>query len=143
MGVYSAAVRTLNTTTASPVMEIVANAVVSPRLIEISIFPQSAIANAIGLGRPAAVGVGPVSPVTVQPENLTDPAGQTQLSVQWATAATAPAAFVRRATFSGSVAGIGIIWTFPRGIIVSTNKTLVVWNLTTGSIMCINVTVVE
>lgn len=142
MGVYSVATRTVNVNSASAALEIIANAVVSPRLIELCITSQLNSTNALGLGRPAAIGLNPVNLVTVQPENLNDPAGQTQLAVQWGTPPTVPAAFVRRATTVASV-GAGIIWSFPRGMIITVSKTLVLWLITGGSIVSVCVTVVE
>lgn len=145
MGVYSAAVRTSGFAITSPAVEIVANAVVSPRLLELCITTNVAVAatQVYGLGRPAAVGVGPQNAVTVQPHNINDPAGQTQLALFWTTPPTAPTVFTRRATI-GTVVATGIIWSFPRGVIIAINKTLVVWNITANTIPpSISVTVVE
>ena len=51
------------------------------------------------------------------------------MSASWGTSPTAPAGYHRRWNAAATI-GVGIIWTFPRGLIVPVSASLVVFNIT-------------
>lgn len=134
MAIYSGAVRTTQGTAANPTLEIIASSVVTPRLLELGISQAAATAGVFGFGRPAAIGVGPTSPVTVIAEDQNGPTGQTSSALAWGTTApTVPTVFFRRVSCPNTI-GAGIIWTFPRGLILQVSKTVVVWIIATAPV---------
>jgi len=138
--IYSIARRTTNVTIANPCIEIIAGASVRPRVMEIGIFLAGATASTFGIGRPAAIGVTPTSPVTLLAEETADPTGAVTTALAWATPPTVPANFFRRVTLAAAI-GTGIIFTFPKGISIAASYSLVVWNITTTDVADIYVVV--
>jgi hypothetical protein len=51
----------------------------------------------------------------------------------WGTAPTAPTNFLRRVTLPATI-GAGIIWTFPRGLVIPVSSSIVIWNIGTNSV---------
>ena len=115
--------------------EIIAAATDKPKIMEISISQTAATASLFGLGRPAAIGVTPTSPVTlVDEQDGNGPTGLTKTAVAWGTPPTVPVTFMRRLATVAAI-GAGIIWTFPRGLGVPVNGSVVIWNGGTNSIV--------
>jgi hypothetical protein len=87
-----------------------------------------AAAYTIRLGRPAAIGVTPTSPVTFIADDPADPAGTVQSALAWGTGPTAPTQF-----FTGHRQGTaGVfqqIWSFPRGLVIAVSSSIVLWNV--------------
>lgn len=106
------------------------------KLLEIGFFLAAATASVIGLGRPAAIGITPTSPVDFQVEDPNDvvASGVVQSALAWATGPTVPTAFLRRIGLPATI-GTGIIWTFPKGITIPVSGGLVLWNLSTNSVL--------
>lgn len=104
------------------------------KVFEIGFFLAAATATTIGLGRPAAIGITPTSPVNFLPEDPNDviASGVVQSSLAWATPPTVPTAFLRRVSLPATI-GTGVIWTFPKGITIPVSYGLVLWNIATGS----------
>ena len=132
MAVYSLARITTATGSAAACLEIRTATTPRPRIFEIGISLQAATASEIGLGRPAAIGLTPTSPVTWLAEDPGDPVGTVQTALAWATGPTVPANFLRRVSLEAKI-GAGIIWTFPRGLIIPISSGLVLWNISTVS----------
>jgi hypothetical protein len=107
-------------------------------------FQVAAAASAlnIGLGIPAALGVGPISAVKMLPEETADPAAAVLIATQWATKPTIPTNFYRR---FGAATGIGngVIAGFPRGLSIATSSSLVLWNILANSLLEVHVTIGE
>ena len=61
-------------------------------------------------------------------EDVAEIASVTNASLSWATSPTVPAQFFRRWSAPATI-GAGILWTFPRGIMVGANASLVLWNI--------------
>lgn len=135
MAIFSLANRTSSGTTAAATQEIIAGANNAYSLKEVGITINAATASVFGLGAPAAIGIGPTTPVTVLAEDTGNTtAGNTTTAIAWTTTApTVPANFFRRVSLPNAV-GAGIIWTFPRGINILKAKTLVLWNIATNSV---------
>lgn len=135
--IYSLGIRTSDGTVAAPAWEIRAGATPGRvKLLEIGIFLVAATASVIGLGRPAAIGVTPTSPVDFLPEDPNDvlASGVLQSAVAWGTPPTAPAEFLRRISLPATI-GTGVIWTFPKGITIPVSDSLVLWNIAASSLL--------
>lgn len=111
-------------------------------MLELSLTISAATASTFGFGRPAAIGITPTSPVTVLAEDGGNTAaGNTTTALAWGTGPTVPANFFRRISLPATI-GAGIIWTFPRGIVVLKALTSVLWNPSGGSNSAADVNVV-
>ncbi len=100
------------------------------RVFEIGVWLESGTvaASVIGLGRPAAVSVSPTSLVP-QAEDTSAGAATGIAAVAATTKPTAPTNFMRRFGVP-AVLGSGIVWPFPRGLVVPTGPAeLVIWNI--------------
>lgn len=86
-----------------------------PEIREIGVYNVSGVAGEIGLGYPAAAGVGTLTSVTVQDITNFGFTGKTLIGTSYATTQpTAPSTFTRRAEIQGIV-GAGAIWTWGQG----------------------------
>jgi hypothetical protein len=110
--------------------------------MEIGIFLAGATASTFGLGRPAAIGQTPTAPITVLAEDPGDPAGTVTTALAWGTGPTAPTNFFRRISLPATV-GTGVIWTFPRGLVIPVSSSIVIWNLSSMGVSDIYVVVDE
>ena len=103
-------------------------ATVRPKVLEVSYVQLTAIASQIGLGRPQAIGITPVN-VLFQADDPGDPASVMNGSLSWATSPTVPLIYHRR--WNGTLASVGVVWTFPRGLVIPISSSLVIWNIAT------------
>ena len=99
--------------------------------MEVGVNLGAATASTYGLGRSGNTPT-QTSPVLVQAENPADPAGLSGAAVAWSVAPTVPAQFLRRISLPGTI-GAGVIWTFPRGMVLAASGTMLIWNLATNS----------
>lgn len=130
MAIYSFAGRTSNVTIANATFEIRAgSAGPRPRIIEVGIFLAAATASTFGIGRPQAIGVTPTSPQALLAEDSADGASNTTVAAAWGTGPTVPVNFFRRISLPATI-GTGVIWTFPKGVVIPLNGSVVVWNIT-------------
>ena len=134
MALYSVAVRTTGVTNATAAWEIRTAATDRGYVMEIGVFMAAATASTYGIGRPAAIGVTPTSPVTVIAEDPGNPAGTVTSALAWGTGPTAPATFFRRISLPATI-GTGVIWTFPRGLVIGVSNSIVLWNLATNGVV--------
>jgi len=136
MARYTLGVRTSSGTSGAAAWEIRTSANVRARILEVGVFLAAATASTYGLGRPAAIGVTPTSPVDFQPEDPADPivVGQVQSALAWATGPTVPAAFLRRIGLPATI-GTGVIWTWPNGLVIPISSSIVLWNLATNGVV--------
>lgn len=133
MAIYSLANRTTATAAAAAALEVIAGANLGYRMLEFGLTINAAAASVFGLGRPAATGITPTSPQTVLAEDGGNTAaGNTTTALAWGTGPTVPAGFFRRVSLPATI-GAGIVWTFPRGIIVLKTLSSVLWNPSGGS----------
>jgi hypothetical protein len=129
MSIYALGLRTTDTTINEAAVEIYTPATLAVRIMEIGITQSVATACCWGLGRPAAQGLTPVPVLFLPEQNTADPAAKTSASLSWGTSPTAPTQYLRRA-FTMAVAGSGVVWTFPRGLILPPSASLVIFNVT-------------
>ena len=132
MAIYALAQRTSNVTSAAAAWEIRTASTDRPKIMEIGFTLVTAAATVIGLGRPAAIGITPTTPVTVLAEDTGDPAGTVTACLASSTLPTVPPQFLRRAAFAGTI-GSGIVWTFPRGLVIPVSSSIVLWNILGGA----------
>lgn len=104
------------------------------RLLELGIFNNAATAGVIGLGRPGAIGAGATGLVDFQPEDPNDvlASGVVQGATGWTTAPTAPTAFFRVIALPATIA-VGVIWTFPKGIVIPVSSSIVLYLIAASS----------
>jgi hypothetical protein len=143
MAIYSLANRTGIGTTGAANTEVRTTSTDRASVLEIGITIAAATASIYGIGRPAAIGVNPTSPVTVLAEDPASPAGTVVTAIAWTTTApTVPTNFFRRISFPATI-GAGFCFTFPRGLIIAVSNSIVCWNLGTNSVIDIWVVVDE
>lgn len=134
MALYSLARRTTNATSANSAHALITTSSVRASLLEAGIFMAAATASTYSLGRPAAVGVTPTTPVTFLAEDSGSPAGNTTSALAWGTSPTNPTTDMRRWASPATV-GTGVIFTFPRGLIVAVSQNFVLQNLATNGVV--------
>lgn len=142
MALGSIGVRTSNLTINQASLEIRTTSAVAPRILELSVIQATGTAMSIGVGRPNAIGVTPGTTSTFQRDNPGDPACVTTTALSWGTSPTAPTIYLRRWNGAASI-GVGIIWTFPRGLVIPVSSSLVVFNITAAVAADINVALDE
>ncbi len=142
MAIYSIARRTTGVTTGTAAEEMRTASTDRPYLMEVGVYLAAGTASTYGLGRPAAIGVTPTSPVTVLAEDPAHPAGTVTTALAWATGPTAPTDFFRRIGFPATI-GVGVVWIFPRGLVVAISSSIVIWNLATNGVIDAHVVVDE
>ena len=132
MAIYSLSQRTTVTTIAAASWAALSPATNEAAVMELRWVNGAATASVIGIGRSANTPT-LTSGVAFLPEDEGRPAGVTQAGVAFGTAPTVPTQFFRRASIAG-VIGAGIVYTFPRGIVLAGGgSALVVWNITANS----------
>jgi len=131
MAIYSLAQVTTVTTISAACWDIKAAATNRPAIMELSVNIGAATASTYGLGRAGNTPT-QTSPVLVQAEDPGDPAGVSGCALAWSVAPTVPAQFLRRVALPATI-GSGIIWTFPRGVVVAAGASVVLWNITANS----------
>ena len=135
MAIYSISQRTINTSSATCAWEIISTSTqIRPQILELGFTQVTAVAATIGLGRPQAKGVTPTTPQTVLAEDNGEVAGNTTVAVAWGTAPTVPSNFFRRITCPATI-GAGVIWTFPRGLIIASNFSMILWVIATAPVL--------
>lgn len=130
MAICSLALNSTVTTTAASAMDILAASTNAPRIMEVGVSLGAATASTYGLGRAGNTPV-QTSGVALLGENPND-TGVTKAAVAWGTPPTVPANFFRRISLPATV-GAGVIWTFPRGLILAAAAAMEFWNLATNS----------
>lgn len=132
MAIYSNSVTTTVVTTTVPSWDVKAAATNEPAVMEIGAINGAATACTYGYGRSANTPT-QTAPVLVQAEDEGRPAGLTGVAVAWSVAPTVPPVFFRR-SFLPATIGAGVIWTFPRGLVLAAaGASLVQWNIAASS----------
>lgn len=142
MAIYSLGSRSSNFTVNQACWELRTTSSMRAVVLQVEFFIATGTAVSIGLGRPAAIGVTPTSPVTVLQEDSAAQNGNSQVALAWGTSPTAPSNYLRRWNGPATV-GAGIIWTFPRGLVVPVSSSIVIFNITTNVAADINVVLDE
>jgi hypothetical protein len=140
MAVFSIGRRTTSGTIAEPAVGLRTTSTKYARLLTHEVFINAATASVFGIGHAAVIGVTPTSPVTL----LSNDAGTatTVTAVAWGTKPTVPANFYKRISLPATI-GAGVIWNFPRGIMLPVSDEWVTWNITATSVADVNLEVEE
>ena len=138
---YTRAARTSNVTSGEATWELRSGTNSRLYIRELGIFMGAATASTFGLGRPAAIGITPTTPVVGQAHDPADAAGIGATALAWATKPTTPTSsiYLRRIGLPAAI-GAGVIWTFNEPLIVSVSSSIVVYNLATNGVADIYVT---
>lgn len=128
MAVYSAAARSTALTTGLASLSIITASTDRAVILESGIFLAAATASVFALGRPAANGVTPTSPTALQAEDAGSPTATATFALAWGTAPTAPTVALRRWAGPATI-GTGVIFTYPRGIVIAISSNYVHHNL--------------
>jgi hypothetical protein len=142
MAISSLALRTTvftATSTANHVL-VLAPATVRPKVLEYSYIQLTAIASQIGVGTPQA-NAGTPTNVLFQMDDPGDPASVCNGAIAWSTSPTVPLIYRRR--WNGTLASVGVVWTFPRGLVVPASGSYVNWNIATSVAADVNVVLDE
>lgn len=142
MARYDLGFRTVDGTTATATAEIRSTSSDKPRLLELGYFQVTAANTGIGIGVPAALGVGPISPTKMLAEDSVDPMAAVQIATQWATKPTIPTAFYRRYQSTTGI-GNGYIIGFPRGLTIAVSSSIVMWNTLANPLLDVHVVIGE
>ena len=135
MAIYSISQRTTQTVAANAAWEIITtSAQVRPALLEFGFTQVTGVAGSYGIGRPQAKGVTPTTPQTSLAEDAGEVAGNTTVAVAWSTPPTVPSNFFRRITCPATI-GAGVIWTFPRGLVISNALNFILWIIATAPVL--------
>lgn len=139
----SRTIRTSATLTGSAAVELIASPARPIRVIEVGIAIVNATASTFALGRPAAKGITPTSPVSLLPYSNGDVINTSgKLAVAWGTDPTIPAAYFRQCSLPAT-AGSERIWKFDSmiftqeqtgGILIPASGSLILWTLSAVSI---------
>lgn len=137
MSQASIGLRTSNTTIANAAVQLYTSASVKFRLLECSLIQVTGTASSYGLGRPAALAITPGTTAVLQRDDSNDPASVTTTALTYGTSPTAPTIYHRRWNSAATI-GVGIVWTFPRGLIIPISGALVIFNITATVALDVN-----
>jgi hypothetical protein len=131
MALASIAIRSSNVTINQAHWQLLCTAGVKCRILEISYVGVTATAVSVSWGRPAVAAVTPGTILTFQRDDSADPVCVTTVAATYGTSPTPPTVPHRRWN-GAATAGVGIVFTFPRGIIIPTSGAFVSSNITAG-----------
>lgn len=132
MAIYSLALRTTVTTIAAASWAALSPATNEAAVMELGYVNGAATANVVGIGRTANTPT-LTGGVAFLAEDEGRPTGLTQAAVAFGTAPTVPTQFFRKFSMAALV-GAGIVYTFPRGIVLPAGgQAICAWNITANS----------
>jgi len=132
MAIYSLSINTTVVTTTVPSWDCKAAATNEPAIMEVGAINGAATACTYGYGRSANTPT-QTGTVLLQAEDEGRTAALTACAVTWSTAPTVPAQFFRRAFLPATI-GSGIVFTFPRGIVLAAGaSSFTQWNVAASS----------
>ena len=131
MATYSIDRFTTDTST-GPTHTIYTGATERAMVREAGVFQASSTRSRFGLGRPAAAGVTPTSPVLFLAEDPASPASLVNSALAWATRPTNPTEVLRRWVTPVTV-GVGVVFYFSRGILIPVSSQFVLANFQTNA----------
>lgn len=141
MSISSLAQRTSGLTAANASCSLVTPATVRAKVLEVSVIQATGTAMSLGLARPASAGT-PTGPVAFQPDDPGDPASVIVGHITWSVQPGTPTIFHRRWNSAATI-GLGIVWSFPRGLVVPISSSLVMWNISTAVAYDCNIVIDE
>jgi hypothetical protein len=142
MALASLAVRTSNVTINQAPMQLLCTAGVSCRVLEMSLIQVTGTASSYSVGRPNAAAVTPGTTLTFQRDDSNLPVCVTTISTTYGTSPTNPTVPHRRTNTAATI-GVGIVWTFPRGILVPVSGAWTIANISASVALDVNVVIDE
>lgn len=141
---HSLAFRTSDVTSAHACLELIAHATTKARIRRIQGTLVTAAATVIGLGRPAAIGLTPTTPLTALPDDAGLPTGATTGATAWGTGPTIPTQFLRRVALPATI-GANWLWEWDKNdeLIIVPSFSVVLWNILGGATLDVNITIDE
>lgn len=129
--------RTVDGTSGAAAWEIRASATKQAIVRELGVALAAATASTFGIGRPAAIGVTPTTPVEFQ-DMIGGPVAGAMGALAWGTGPTLPAAFLRRIALPATV-GASYVFDFTdddeRGaLVIPIGGSIVLWNLAANAL---------
>lgn len=119
----------------SALVEYRATSGVRPNILEISFIQLTAVATQIGVGRPGAIGITP-SQTQFQVDDTGYPSSVIAGALNWGTSPTVPAQYLRR--WNGTLASVGVLFSFPRGLVIPVGGSVVIWNIAAAAASDVN-----
>ena len=142
MALASISIRSTNVTINAAQWQVLCTAGVKCRILEISYVGATATAASLSWGRPAAAAVTPGTILTFVRDDSADPVCVTTIASTYGTSPTNPTVQMRRWNGAATV-GVGIVFTFPRGIIVPVSGAFSAANITAGVVADHNIAIDE
>lgn len=143
MRYFSAGIRTTSGTTGEAALEIIAGADKGFRLMGmITVAMAAATASTFGIGRPAAKGVTPTTPLAAGANDSGVPS-QVTTALAWGTSPTIPGSFFYRITLPATVSAFREFVLPSDGIWVPKGRTIVLWNLASNGAVDISFNIWE
>ena len=127
MAIYSLAQRTTVGSTSTAAFTLVTTAADRAALLEWGVFMATATTSIYALGRPATVGTTATAFVAALAEDTSATTANSGGVLTWGTSPTNATNELRRWASPATI-GTGVIWTFPRGLIVPISANLCLQN---------------
>jgi hypothetical protein len=131
MAIYSLGRNSTVTTSGNAAWDVVSGAGVRGRMMELGLFLGAATASTYGLNRPTAIGTR-TTPVALLAEDASDAASECDCAVAFSVQPTLAAQDFRLIGLPATI-GVGVIWTFPKGLILEVSKGVALINRATNS----------
>lgn len=133
MAIFSIGRRTTDTTNTDACFDVAASSAARPALMELGIALAAATPSTFGLNRPTAIGTR-TAPVALLAEDPTHPAiSDVDSALAHSVQPTFASEYLRRIGLPGTI-GAGVIWTFPKGLIIDLSKSIALRNLGTNGV---------
>lgn len=135
MSIYSIGRRGTATTQNNAVFDTACSTGVRPKVMELGLFLGAATASRYGLFKTSALGTR-TSPIALVAEDPGDPTlagiNLVDAAIAWSAEPTEVANEYRTIGLPATI-GVGVIWTFPRGLTIANSLSLAVINQATNS----------
>ncbi len=131
--IYSIGRRTTDTTLNNATFDLGCAAGARGLLMELGFALATGVASVFGLNRPTATGTR-TSPVALLAEDPAAPTSEVDSALAWSVQPSFASEYLRRIGLPATV-GAGVIWTFPRGIVIAQSATLALRNLAAGGLL--------
>jgi hypothetical protein len=132
MAIYSIGRLTTGTTSGNAAFDVACDSTERARIMELAFMLSAAAASTYGLNRPTALGTR-TTPVALLAEDPADgdPAEGLDSALAWSVQPTLATDDLRRIGLPATI-GTGIIWTFPRGLVIAQSKSIALVNRATN-----------
>lgn len=130
MALYSIGRLTTGTTSGNAAFDVVGASNKQGRLLEVGLFLSAATASTYGLNRPSAIGTR-TTPVALNAEETTGQTSNFDTALAWSVQPTLATDDLRRIGLPATI-GVGVIWTFPRGLLTELSKGFALINRATN-----------